>query len=68
MAELPGVILCLAFLMPCEKPKCDKRRELARNLGGVHYTHGTRQCADYAQYEMSIPTRKFSPAPGQAST
>lgn len=59
MAELPGVILCLAFLMPCEKPECEERRELVRQRGGVHYTHGARECADYAEYEVKIPTRRF---------
>jgi hypothetical protein len=68
MARLPGVILCLAFLMPCEEPKCDKRRELARNLGVVHYTHGARQCADYAEHEMQIPVRRFTGGPAQASS
>jgi hypothetical protein len=60
MAELPGVVLCLAFLMPCMKEKCEERRELVRKRGGVHYTHGARECADYAQYEVKIPTRRFT--------
>jgi hypothetical protein len=59
MAQLPGVILCLAFLMPCEKPQCEKRRALARTLGGVHYTHGARRCADYAEHEAKIPVRRI---------
>ena len=60
MAELPGVMLCLAFLMPCEKPECEKRRERARQARQVHYTHGARECADYAEYEVKIPTRRFA--------
>lgn len=59
-AELPGVILCLAFLMPCEKPECEKRRERARQARRVHYTHGARECADYAEFEVKIPTRRFT--------
>jgi hypothetical protein len=60
MAELPGVILCLAFLMPCVEPACEKWRERARSLGKVHYTHGARECADYAEFEVKIPTRRFA--------
>jgi hypothetical protein len=61
MARLPGVVLCLAFLMPCEKPGCEKRRALARGLGMVHCTHGARRCADYAEHEMKILTRRITP-------
>lgn len=62
MAGLPGVVLCLAFLMPCEKPGCEERRARARQRGGVHYTHGARECADYAERERGIPVLRWERA------
>jgi hypothetical protein len=60
MAQLPGVVLCLAFLAPCEKPGCEKRRERALQSRRVHYTHGASECADYAEFEMKIPTKRWT--------
>ena len=65
MANLPGVVLCLAFLKPCEldSPYCDRGREVARSFGQVHPTHGAGRCANYAEFEVRIPTRRYWAAP-----
>lgn len=36
-----GPRLCLAFLMPCDKPRCPKR--------GKHDSHGATQCLELAR-------------------
>lgn len=52
MAELPGVLCCLAFIGPCEKDGCP--------MAGVHGSHGATDCADYAESVRSIRTRRFA--------
>jgi hypothetical protein len=54
MAELPRVVLCLAFQALCDKPGCPRTERI-----GPHYTHGTTDCANYAEYEVKIPTRRI---------
>lgn len=55
MAQLPGVVMCLAFLDRCKKPDCRRR-----TLPGQHYSHGASSCARYAELELQIPTKKVA--------
>jgi hypothetical protein len=54
MAELPGIVLFLAFIGPCTKDPCYSE------LPEPHGSHGATQCATYAQYQRHIPTRRFT--------
>lgn len=44
--------LCLAFIAPCTKWNCTRAE--------VHGSHGSTQCADYAE-ACGITTRRFNP-------
>jgi len=54
MAQQPGVVACLAFIARCRKPGCRRYRD-----GRAHGTHGALDCANYAEYEMGIRTKRF---------
>ncbi len=53
MVEL-GADVCLAFINPCESPKCRRPRP--------HGTHGTEHCADLAEAE-GIRVVRITPRP-----
>jgi hypothetical protein len=57
MAQLPDVVLCLAFIGPCTKRPCYSE------LPEPHGSHGAVGCATYAQARMHIPTLRY-PVPG----
>lgn len=46
-----GADLCLAFIQPCRKPECRRRRP--------HGSHGASGCADMAE-QAGIPTRRIT--------
>lgn len=54
MAHLPGVVLCLAFIGPCEKDPCYS------GLPDPHPSHGATGCADCAEHNCGIPTKRFT--------
>jgi hypothetical protein len=54
MAHLPGVFCCLAFIGPCEKDPCYS------GLAEPHPSHGASGCADYAEVNCGIRTRRFA--------
>ena len=54
MARL-GALLCLGFIGPCVKRGCARPRP--------HSSHGATDCADYAEHECGILTRRYPPAP-----
>lgn len=48
-----GAGVCLAFVMPCDKPGCQR-------LAERHGSHGTEQCALLAEH-AGIEVRRFAP-------
>jgi SLOG family YspA-like protein len=53
-----GAGICLAFILPCEKPACAGKPP-DRKLP-YHGTHGSVHCADYAE-DHGISVRRFTP-------
>lgn len=53
MASLPAVVLCLAFIGPCIKDRCYS------GLPEPHASHGALDCADYAEFNLGIPTLRW---------
>jgi hypothetical protein len=52
-----GAEICLAFGMPCVKPKCIRR---SPDPGWpFHVTHGTAHCARFAE-NSGMPVRRFT--------
>ena len=49
-----GADVCLAWIAPCEKPKCRRPKP--------HGTHGASECADLAE-EAGIRTVRYVPRP-----